>query len=138
MFADPFNATYDQAGAAHTEPYSLISVNGQNSVRVNMTADHEAGPTTLKISHQLVGKGANARDRHLARFECPQDVEGVPNPANVAAVYVVADIPRGSFTETQLNGMWRSIVGLLRGTNGATPEEGDATVFWDKFLAGQS
>jgi hypothetical protein len=138
MFADPFNVPYDQPGAAHTEPFTLVSPLSNGSVRVNLTADPTALPTALKISHQVVGKGSSARNRHLAKFETPLVVEDVPNPAIVASVYVVADIPSVGFTAEQKEGLWRSIVGLLRGTNGDTPTEGDATVFWDKFLSGQS
>lgn len=138
MFADPFNVPYDQSGSAVTEPFTLVSPLANGSVRVNMTADPSATPPTLKISHQVVGKGSTARDRHLARFETPLVVEDVPNPAIVASVYIVADIPKAGFTADQKEGLWRSIVGLVRGASGDSANEGDATIFWNKFLSGQS
>lgn len=138
MFADPFNVPYDQSGAVKTEPFTLVSPLANGSLRVNLTADPTSTPPTLKISHQTVGKGSSARDRHLARFETPLCVEDVPNPAIVASAYVVVDIPKAGFTAEQKAGLWRSLTGLIRGASGDAANEGDPDVFWNKFLSGQS
>lgn len=138
MLPDPFTGHSDVAGGtATTYPYTMISMLPNGTVRQNLAAD--AGePKTLKISHSVVGKGTNARDRHLVRLESYVVEDTIENPAKPISVYVVFDFPKSGVTTTQKSDLFKRFVGLLRGASGDAANAGTQSQFWDRILAGES
>lgn len=138
MFADPYLAPKNVAsGSAATQAFSLVSNNGTATTRVN-TGSYTAGdPKVLKISHSVVGKGANARDRHLVRLEAYPVINSVEVKETPIAFYAVFDIPQVGPTSTQITSMWRQFVGMLRGSSGDVVYDASQSSFLDKVLRGE-
>lgn len=138
MFSDPIVAATDvDSGVAVTKSFGIINNLGTASDRINFAA--AAGdPKLMKISHTNVGKGVSARKRHLVRLEAYGVVGGVEDTTKVASVYLVADIPDNGITAAQKKQLWQGIVGLIRGSSGNVAYDSDNTIFWDRFLNGES
>lgn len=138
MLPDPFNAPVDIAGGTQiTNPFTLIGLGSNQSDRRDVTA--AAGePSVLKVSHSTVGKGATLRNRHLARIEAYPIVDSVEDKsAQPLALYAVADVPANGFTSDQVTALYRQFCGLLRGCGGDSANQANATVFFDRWLAGE-
>lgn len=148
MFANELTAPYETVdGAALSRDYTLVSTNGMTSVR--RCIDGAPGyPNTLKISHQLVGKGANQRTRHLVRLDTHRVVENVDIPGEteptvretdvMASCYLVLDLPVGWENSQQAIHLVRQMFGLLRGNSGSGPITQDwATSFAHGFINNQ-
>lgn len=139
MLADPFIAYRDvTSGAAVTDSYARISLSGNNSVYTKTTYTPNSGfPKTIRISHNTVGKGAGLRDRRMVRIEAPCIVDSVED-SRVAAVYLVADLPRGLVSDAQRDALFTHIVGLLRMGSGNVAYDAVPSAFWQKFWRGEA
>lgn len=138
MLPDPYNAHVDvSAVGSTTEEFTVVENSGRNTERVCKGAA-QGEPQKLKIQHKTAGKGDAIRDRHLVRLESYVVEDGSENTAKPIVLYAVADIPRIGPTDTQLTAMFEQFVGLLRGASGDPANEGDQTVFFDRWLLGES
>lgn len=140
LLADPLVLTENAtSGAAVTHSFSLLQFVGNGSVRHDLSPLNAESPNTMKVSHTKVGKGNQARTRHLVRLEAPV-FDGDNNlVANMpAALYLVADIPDAYDTSLQKARLWKFLVGLVRGGSGITAYDTDVTKFYNRWLAGES
>jgi hypothetical protein len=138
MFSDPFQAPKDvSSGSAITEPFTLVSLANNSSIRVNVDAA-DGEPKVMKVSHTDVGKGTLARTRHLFRFESFVVEDSVENLAKPIAFYAVFDIPKTGASSAQLLELYEQFVGALRGGSGDVVYDGDATVCFNRILNGES
>lgn len=138
MLPDPFNGHVDVSGGTPTtKPYTILSMLPNGSVR-SYTGAPAGEPKTLKISHSVVGKGTNARDRHLVRLESYVVEESVEVSSKPISAYMVLDIPRSGVTSTQKADLFKRFVGILRGASGDAANAGDQTNFWDRVMNGES
>lgn len=138
MFSDPLNADLNViSGSAVTKPFTMMNNAGNSTMRVNTTAA-VGDPRVLRISHTEVGKGSQARARHLVRLESYGVVEGAEDPAKVAALYLVADIPKSGITAAQKTALFHQFVGLVRGGSGNVAYDGNPADFFDRWLNGES
>lgn len=138
MLPDPFNADkVVPSGAAVQQPFTQVSLSGGASVRKDLTSD-DGGPKVMKLSHNTVGKGDSIRDRHLVRLEAYVVEDSVEDQSKPIALYAVADIPRNGVTASQLSALWKQFTGLFLGGSGEVAYDGDQTVFFDKWVSGQS
>ncbi|DAD50875.1 coat protein [ssRNA phage SRR5467090_9] len=138
MFSDPLVADVNvTSGGAVTKPFTTINYGTRSTDRVYIAA--AAGdPRQLKISHEVVGKGSAARDRHLVSLVAYGVVGGVEVPSTKATVYLVADIPQSGITAAQKTAMFHQFVGLIRGGSGNVAYDGLPADFWDRFLNGEA
>lgn len=137
MFADPFQVNRDVAsGAAVLDPYNRITLQGNSALYLRGTV-HANFPKYLRISHAVAGSGRGQRDRRLAQFQLPQVIDSVETGLN-ATFSIIADIPRVGITSTQTDSAYRCLVGLLRMASSDTTYGTNQTLFWDKFLRGES
>jgi hypothetical protein len=138
MLPDPFDLdTIVASGSAVQQPYTLAALTGQAAVRKDLTAS-DGEPKVLKISHTTVGKGASVRDRHLVRLEAYVVEDSVEDQSKPIALYAVADIPRNGVTAAQLSDLWEQFTGLFLGGSGEVTYDGDQTVFFDRWIGGES
>lgn len=138
MFSDPLVASVDvDSGAAVTASYTIINNLNRATDRINVAAA-VGDPKVLKMSHQDVGKGSSARRRHVVRLEAYGVVEGVEDPTKVAALYMVADIPKSGITAAQEKKLWQQFVGLLRGGSGNVTYDSNEATFYTRFLNGEA
>lgn len=126
MFSDPFGLPQDYAAASDVlKNAAIISMNGNQVVRA-FTANTTAGdPKFMKISHQVSGKGANARDRHVIRLDGYAVIGGVEDKTKLVSLYTVAECPKSEASNsaaiTTLSVMSAYMTGFLRGRGpGAT------------------
>lgn len=141
MYDEPLVTDYDHTVASGKTPqtYNLISFpSGNASVRKNVLVDDGTVPETMKVSHQVVGKGTAVRDRHLVRFEQSSD-DGDGNIATTtpAVAYVVLDIPRQNIDVSEVPyALTRQLCGFLRGANADDTSPEYTTNLW-KLLNGE-
>jgi hypothetical protein len=138
MFADPFQVpVLMTSGAATFGNATLVELQGNNSVRRFSQAEPNM-PKFLKISHNQVGKGQNARDRHLARIEgFVHDADGIETHIPYA-LYAVADIPRVGVSPAELQRLYRRFTGLFFGGSSNTTYGHDENYFYNRWLRGES
>lgn len=137
MFSDPLLAHVDAGGAETTVPYALTSLVGQASERSNSGAS-DGEPKKIRISHTKVGKGETARVRHLVRLESYVVEDGVENTNKPVAIYAVADVPNIGVTDAQLEDLFLSFVGLLRGASGDAANAAASSTFFNRWIGGES
>lgn len=126
MFSDPFGLPQDYAaGSDILKNAAIISMNGSQVVRA-FTANTAAGdPKFMKINHQISGKGANARDRHVVRFDAYAVIGGVEDKSKLISLYTVAEMPRSEASNaaaiTTMQVLSAYMTGFIRGRGpGAT------------------
>lgn len=138
MFSDPLVADVNvTSGGAVTRSFTTINYGVKSTDRV-YTAAAAGDPRVLKISHEVVGKGSTARDRHLVSLKAFSVVGGVEVPTVSANVYLVADIPHSGITAAQKTALFHQFIGLIRGGSGNVAYDGVPGDFWDRFLNGEA
>jgi hypothetical protein len=140
MYAEPFVSDVDNtvASTLHTNTYNLISFpSGQASIRKNAATDDGSKVEVMRISHQVVGSGSSARDRHLVRFEVSSnDLNDDVGTTAPAVAYAVFDIPRVNLAEGAPETLARQLCGFLRGAN-ADDEAPDYATNFAKLMNGE-
>lgn len=140
MYAEPFVCDYDSTVASGSTPQTFAVISfptGRSSLRKNNAADTGALPEVMKVSHEVVGKGAGARDRHMIRFEVSStDTDDNVGTTTPAVAYAVFDIPRLNCLTNTPTILARMLTGFLRGANAddGTP---DYTTNLAKLLNGE-
>jgi len=136
MLADPFIAPKLSSGTSWAN-FTLLPSVGNSIVRENLVAT-AGNPRDLTISHQLVGKkGGNKRNRRAMRLSLNSLVDGIEDTSKVASFTLVADVPETGITDAQIAQLRIQFVGILLGSSGDVADNGDETVFFDRFLAGE-
>lgn len=134
MFADP-HTLYEHvlSGADVTQPFTLLQLGTGSSVRKNLARPTAEHPLIMKVSHNVVGKGAQQRNRHVVRFDTPLVVDGVEVPNMNISAYVVMDKPVLDVSNSHTY-LWRSIIGCLKGDSDGA---GSTANFWNRWMAGE-
>jgi len=138
MYADPMAANQlVPSGGAVDNDFAITSLLANSTTRRNFSAS-DGEPKVLKISHSIAGSGSLKRNRHLVRLESYVVEDSVENPNRPISIYAVADIPQSGVTAAQLTDLWEQFVGLFCGSSGTVAFDSDQTVFFDRWLNGES
>jgi hypothetical protein len=107
-----FNNDITLAGdASSSQMYSLIDVDGGNSIRKVAAAPLDA-PQQLLIKHEPYAKGAIKGVRHLVRLERSRSQATTLIPVT-GSVHVVFDAPNDTVTPADLKDMFTQLKNLL-------------------------
>jgi hypothetical protein len=138
MLSDPHVANIDvSSGAETTASFTRVNPGNFASEYKNFSAAAGA-PSVLRVSHKKEGKKGSVRDRRLLSLECyGLDENDVEIPDVVAKINVVLDVPQGKFTTTQIDNLYRQVLGVLRGGSGDVVYDTDPTAFWNRFVNGE-
>lgn len=145
MFADPVQVpVYVGSGAtAKAEDWPIISLQGNAAVRKLKNTYDQATviancPDVMKVSHARVGKGVNARQRHLFRLETSPVVDGVKSTDKVASLYLVADLPDAMDSPSSVRAhLWVRMLGWLANDSIIAGNSCD-TVTFERWINGES
>jgi hypothetical protein len=97
--------------ASSSQTYSLIDVDGGNSVRRNSAAPLDA-PQVMTIKHESYTKGSIKGTRHLVRLERTRAQATSLTPVT-GSVHVVIDAPNDTVTPADLKDMFTQLKNFL-------------------------
>lgn len=96
--------------------FSYVSTVGSKTIRKD-TARAVDSPRIMTISHEVSGKGADAIDRHLIRFDQTEVDEVDDSSIAVGSAHIVLTCPRRNITEAHVLDLVAFIVNYLIDAN---------------------
>lgn len=97
--------------ASSSQTYSLVSIEGGNSLRRNSAAPLDA-PQVMAVKHDQYTKGTIKGARHLVRLDRSRAQATTLIPVT-GSVYVVFDAPEGTISVADLKDMFTQLKNLL-------------------------